>query len=190
MASSGQLASSVRHTHDESRRTAAVLVRFPHPAVDPVYVPHRLQRPNHKHRTRVSRWSVLDLYILPLVAVRPPVAFLLALLFKRVHRLADPRSTHPHTLATQLPRNAASPIQPLAVNSVPFVPDIPDPMPFTLLVPRSVTISPLKTADPVLESRVSSRSPAQYLATSRSYIALSFLPRPSLDRTVPQTHRS
>ena len=111
MASSGQLTSSVRHTHDESRRTAAVLVRFPHPAVDPVYVPHRLQRPNHKHRTRVFRWSVLDLYILPLVAVRPPAAFLLALLFKHVHRLADPRSTHPHTLATQLPRNAASPIQ-------------------------------------------------------------------------------
>ena len=75
------------------------LVQPCHPAVDPVDVPLRLQRPKHKHRTQIFRPSILDRNILPPVATRPPVA----LLFENVHRLANPRSAGPDTPATDCP---------------------------------------------------------------------------------------
>ena len=75
------------------------LVQFLHPAIDPVHVPPRLQRPKHEHRTRIFWSRVLDRYILPPVAARPPVA----LLFENVHRLADPRTARPDTPAADRP---------------------------------------------------------------------------------------
>ena len=47
----------------------------------------------------VSLSGILDRNILPLAAAHPPVA----LLFKNVHRLADPRSAGPDTLAADRP---------------------------------------------------------------------------------------
>ena len=84
----------------------------------------------------------------------------------------------------------ASSIRIPAANNVSLVPDNAAPIPLTLRLPSNAPTYPLKSSAPASESRASTGSPAQYLATSRSSIPLNALPRPSFGRTAPRARPS